>query len=62
MLTKSDLSEIQKIVSKELKPVKKAITEIRKDMKTIVTFFDHAYLELRAGVEKIEEHLGITPG
>ncbi len=77
MLTKLDLSEIQKIVQgetrkivreetreimqKELQPVKKDIVEIRKDMKTIVNFFDSGYLELRKRVEQIEERLGIIP-
>ena len=77
MLTKQDLSQIQhiihsetrkivqeetrKIVQEELKPVKDDITHIRKDVKLIITFFDREYLELRARVEKIEQHLNLQP-
>ncbi len=71
MLTKQDLSQIQKVVREEIKPlkqdvsvlkqdmstVKKDIVEIRRDIKTVVRFFDREYLELRSRVERIEEHL-----
>ena len=63
MLTKKDFVEIKKIVHEEvavqLSPVKKDISQIRKDQKIIINFFDHEYLELRKRVERIEEHLGI---
>lgn len=64
MLTKTDLSQIQKVVQKETTPIKKDIktikadvAQIRKDTKTIVNYFDREYLELRARVERIETHL-----
>ena len=67
MLTKSDLNQIQKVVkietsplSKSVKQIKSDISEIRKDVKTLVNYFDREYLELRARVEKIEEHLNIS--
>ena len=56
-------NETKKIVHNEiaiqLKPIKKDISQIRKDQKIIINFFDHEYLELRKRVERIEEHLGI---
>jgi len=68
MLTKKDLSEIQKIVQKEINPIKNDvktiksdISQIRNDVKTIVNFFDREYLELRKRVERIEEHLNLDP-
>jgi len=53
MLTKSDLSQIQKIVNteskkvitQELKPMKEDIIQIRKNIKTIVNYFDKEYLQ-----------------
>ena len=77
MLTKSDLSQIQKVVNtettkivnvetkkiivQELKPIKDDITHIRKDMKTIVNYFDKEYLQLRKRVERLENHLHLSP-
>ncbi len=59
---------VEVTVSKEVKPlelkinsldkkisvVQKDIVHIRKDMKTIVSFFDLEYLELRKRIERIE--------
>lgn len=48
MLTKTDLKQIDEVVTKRLRneiaPIKKDVTQIRKDMKTIVNFFDNEYL------------------
>ncbi len=51
---------VDKKLEMRLKPIKKDILEIRKDMKTIVNFFDREYLELRNRVERIEEYLKLT--
>ena len=71
MLTKSDLNEIDLIVSKrihtetkgiikeELKSIKEDVSQTRKDIKTIINFFDREYLELRKRVERIESHLNL---
>ena len=72
MLTKSDIRQIDTVVSKritrEIKPVKRDIgtiksdaAQIRKDVKTLVNYFDREYLELRARIERIETHLQIEP-
>lgn len=72
MLTKTDIKQIDRVVSKRIKeeinPIKKDVktlksdvSEIRKDIKTIVNFFDKEYLELRTRVERIEEHLNLEP-
>lgn len=68
MLTNDDLSKIQtivrtetkEIIQKELKPIREDIIKIRKDIKTVVNFFDQEYLELRNRVEKIEQFLNLT--
>lgn len=68
MLDKNDLSQIKKIIQEEtttvidkkLKPIKQDIAQIRNDQKTIISFFDKEYLDLRKRVEKIEEHLQLS--
>lgn len=65
MLTKFDIASIDKLLDKKLdsklKPLKDDVTQIRKDIKTIVNFFDKEYLELRERVERIEQHLNLPP-
>jgi hypothetical protein len=69
MLEKNDLQQIQLLIrtetrtalKEELKPVKADISQIRKDIKTIVNYFDREYLELRKRVERLEEHLNLPP-
>lgn len=60
--------EARQIVQEELAPVradikviKKDVVKIRSDIKTIVSFFGKEYVELRNRVERIEEHLGLSP-
>lgn len=53
--------ETREIVKEELTPVKDDIAQIRKDIKTIVNFFDKEYLELRKRIERIEKHLNLPP-
>ena len=70
LITKRIHSETRKIVQEEiqkethpirndLKTMKEDISQIRKDMKTIISFFDREYLELRKRVERIELHLSL---
>lgn len=69
MLTKTDLSQIQrivqietrKIVKEELKPVKRDITVIKKDVALVVRTFDRDYVALRRRVEHVENHLHTAP-
>lgn len=73
MLTKNDLNQIGVVIHEEvrpivqeeiksaIKPLKEDMSQIRKDMKVIVNFFDKEYLELRKRVERIEEILKISP-
>jgi hypothetical protein len=69
MLTKTDLSHIQKIVNaeskkvitQELKSIKEDVSQTRKDTKTLVNFFDKEYLELRKRIERLEKHLQLSP-
>ena len=65
MLAQEDIQQIDEVFSKrlklELKPIQEDVTKIRKDIKTIVNFFDQEYLSLRNRVERIEEHLGLQP-
>lgn len=63
--TKQDLADqfknypTKQNLTSSLKPIKDDISQIRKDTKTIVGFFDREYLELRKRIEKIEFHLNI---
>ena len=61
---KDDMASLGQVVDekieKRLKPIKDDIAQIRKDMKTLVNFFDREYLELRKRVERIEAHLKIS--
>lgn len=59
---------VEKIVARELAPIKKDIqtiktdiTKIKKDIDVIISFFDNEYLGLRRRVERIEDHLGFSP-
>ncbi len=56
MLTKTDLKLIDQTVTRRIKPLKDDVVKVRKDIKIIVNFFDHEYLDLRKRVERIKEH------
>ncbi|RJQ36583.1 hypothetical protein C4559_04935 [Candidatus Microgenomates bacterium] len=68
MLTKSDISQIQKVVEKSIKketdPIKKdvksiknSLHKVKKTVDTMAFLFDSEDVRLRKGVEKIEEQL-----
>lgn len=67
MLDKKDLQNIEELLEKKLefkfkihlKPIKSDLAEIRREVKQVVYFFDHEYLELRSRVERIEEILNL---
>jgi Skp family chaperone for outer membrane proteins len=62
---KAELEPVRKEVAKQIKeeilPIREDITHIRKDIKTIVNYFDREYLTLRNRIERIEQHLGLHP-
>lgn len=56
--------EIQKDIrslTDRVKNLEIATSKIQKDIKVITSFFDSEHLKLRKRVEKIEEHLGLSP-
>lgn len=57
MLTKDDLNQIKKIVE----PIKNDVAQTRKDVKVLIAYFDREYVELRKRIDRIEEHLGLSP-
>ena len=73
MLTKEDLSAIEKVLDRKLeekletkleeklKPIKFSIKKIQNDQKAIISLFDKEYLDLEKRVTKIEDHLQLTP-
>ncbi len=68
MLTKTDLSQISKIVNTSEKrldfkidKLDKKINKIDKKLDYIINFLDRDYLKLLHRVEVIEEHLHIKP-
>ena len=94
MLTKTDLSQIRKIVREEvetesgslqeelqgeiklsrieiqkdvhtvkdrIKNLEIAIRKIQKNIKSIVSFFDKEYLNMRQRIEHVEEHVNLPP-
>lgn len=74
MLTKTDLVQIKKVVKSELKtsatktdlkrelnPIRSDTAKMRKDIDVIISLFDRDYLEIRARVERIEQHLKLEP-
>ncbi len=59
---KGDISNIKSNITNiksDITNIKSDITNIRRDQKTIVTFFDKEYLNLRERIERIETHLGL---
>lgn len=71
MLTKSDLSAIQKIVDgsiqRETEPIKKDIKNIKsnqrglnKTVNVMIDHFDRDRASLRKRVDNIEKHIGIS--
>lgn len=59
-LTNQDLSAIDQIVTKRIKPLKDDIKTVKKDLKTTINFFDKEHLSLKKRVAKTEFKLGIS--
>jgi len=68
MLTKKDLDDIRDIVqstvqtqlAEDLKPLKKDVVKIKKDISVIARTFDGDIVETRRRVDKIESHLNLS--
>jgi len=69
MLTKGDLQAIKQVVKNEvdesldikLKPIRKDMRKIKKDVKTLIDHFDKRDVRIQKRVKKIEEHLDFPP-
>ena len=69
MLTKNDLSqirvvvheEVDVVVEKKIKPIKKDLGYLRKTLDLTVKNFDEGDIKLEKRVRKIEEHFSLTP-
>jgi|GEM_PF-4379368 len=66
MLTSQELHQIQEIfqkemlsINKDLKIINKDLGETRNDVKVLISYFNHDYVNLRKRIEVLEEHLGI---
>lgn len=66
MLTSQELHQIQEIFQKEMLPINKDLKiinkdlgETRNDVKVLISYFNHDYVNLRKRIEVLEEHLGI---
>lgn len=51
---------VKQVVAKELKPVKKDIKKIRRDLEFVVGSLDKDRWKLEQRVNKIDKHLGIS--
>ncbi len=61
MLTNEDLTKVKQLVQQETEPLKKDNKVIKKTLNLIVKLFDKDYVNLRDRVDKIEDHIGISP-
>ncbi len=65
MLTKTDLSEIGKLIKSENKSLKKEMSNrfnrIDKKLDKTMDFLDRDYLKLLKRIERIEKHLQLPP-
>ncbi|MBI4130045.1 hypothetical protein HY468_01875 [Candidatus Roizmanbacteria bacterium] len=69
MLNQQDLIAIGKIIDlkleekleQKLKPIKKKLTRLERLSNTIIRSFDREYIYLRKRVDRIEDHLHLSP-
>lgn len=54
------ISGVEKRLTKRIENIEKDTGAIKKDLKTIINFFDRENLDLVSRVERIEKHLGLT--
>ena len=61
MLTKNDLNLITKIVKTSEERINKKIDRIDRKLDKAINFLDRDYIKLLERVERIEEHLHLSP-
>ncbi len=75
MLTRIDIKIIKELLAEELKPLKQDVqelksdmkavkrdtTKIRKDLEMVTGEFDKEQVSLKKRVDRIENHIGLTP-
>ena len=57
---KQNISTIKKdvgLLKKDVKVIKQDMAKTRKDINTIIGYFDNEYIDLRTRVDAIEKHL-----
>lgn len=52
---------VEEIVEKKLKPVNKDLRKIKKDLTTVIDYFDRGQMKLEKRVDRIEKHLDLPP-
>lgn len=68
MLTKNDLQQIRDVVREEvkdevkqqLKPVKKDLHSVKKDLSYVIGEYDERIVHAHRKIDKVEKHLGIS--
>lgn len=64
MLTKNDLQQIREVVREEvkveLKPVKRKLNVVEKDLHYIIGKFDTRIVENQREIQKIKAHVGMS--
>lgn len=69
MLTKTDLQAVQQImtavvkkeIKAEIKPIKKELQKLRKDLNVVISSFDDDIIETKLRVDRIETNLHLPP-
>ena len=59
MLTKSDLSAIDEIVTKRVKPLEKGQKQLKKRFDELFKFLDKKYVQTKTDIRKIQAHLDL---
>jgi hypothetical protein len=66
MLTKEDLLAIQKLIQQGNNALEKKLEEkfkryFKREIRSIINYFDREYLGLKKRVGRVEDHLGLPP-
>lgn len=61
MLTPKDLKAIEQIFDIKLKPLKSTIKKIDDKLDAMIRLYDQEYVHLRKRVDRVEDHLNLSP-